>query len=395
MTRQRIAFIFVGGAHQVLHSAPVAAELGLDPRFEITCFVAEDAERAIIERLLTAYPDSRLAIEPMPAPWWGRIIAAIRPKAAALKLPRLLRCRRRLMHFDAIVTAERTTTILKHLSRRTPPLIHIPHGAGDRAKGFEPRLRLFDLVIVSGQKDAARMIEAGVVDRTRCVVSGSIKLAAVERLAKSRPILFDNERPVVLYNPHFDTALGSWNRWGNRLIDAFGAQNDYNLIVAPHVRLYAAATGRARAAIARRAVPGRIVIDTGSPRSCDMTYTLAADVYVGDVSSQVYEFLSLPRPCVFLNAAHADWRDDPNYAFWHFGEVVDDPAEILPAIGRAQGLHPRYIDRQRAAVAAAVGSDWSGSAARAAAAISTFLADRDLVRPGDDSEPLAPAPQSS
>ena len=37
--------------------------------------------------------------------------------------------------------------------------------------------------------------------------------------------------------------------------------------------------------------------DPGSPASTDMTYTRAADIYLGDVSSQVYEFIAEPRPC--------------------------------------------------------------------------------------------------
>src|SRR3546814_13919965 len=60
----------------------------------------------------------------------------------------------------------------------------------------------------------------------------------------------------------------------------------------------------------------------GSERSIDMSYTGSADLYLGDVSSQVAEYLYRPRPCVFLNAQGVDWQEDPNYRFWSLGPVI-------------------------------------------------------------------------
>ncbi|MFD0847625.1 hypothetical protein [Sphingosinicella xenopeptidilytica] len=372
MSQRRVAFLFVGGAHQVLHSASVAAELGRDPRFDVTCFVAQEEERGMLEQIARAWPDSRLSITDLPAPLWSSLIGRLWPKLRAMKLPRLLANRKRLFAFDAIVLTERTSTILKKLPG-CPPLIHIPHGAGDRARGFEPRLRLFDLVIVSGDKDAHRMTGEGLVAESRIAVSGSTKLDALDRLGVNRPKLFDNDKPVVLYNPHFEIALSSWPRWGQQIIDAFAAQSDFNLIVAPHIRLFEGASAADRAALEARAIPGRIIVDAGSARSCDMTYTNAADIYVGDVSSQVYEFLARPRPCVFLDSTGADWKDDPNYAFWHLGDVVTDLSDVLSATARAAATHTAYSARQNAAVSAAVGGNWHGASARAAAAIAGFV----------------------
>lgn len=372
MAPKRVAFLFVGGAHQVLHSASVAAELGRDPRFEVTCFVTQDDERRMLEEVARAWPDSRLLITDFPAPRWSVLMGRIIPGLRAMKLPRLLANKGRLSSFDAVVLTERTSTILKKLPG-CPLLIHIPHGAGDRARGFEPRLRLFDFVIVSGEKDARRMTDAGLVSKSRIAVSGSTKLDALERLGAGRPTLFDNDRRTVLYNPHFDGRLGSWPRWGAQIIDAFAAQSEFNLIVAPHIRLFEGASAADRAAFEARAIPGRLIVDAGSARSCDMTYTNAADIYLGDVSSQVYEFLARPRPCVFLDSTGADWKDDPNYAFWHLGDVVTDLSDVLPAITRAGAAHAAYSARQNAAVSAAVGGDWSGASARAAAAIAGFL----------------------
>jgi hypothetical protein len=105
----------------------------------------------------------------------------------------------------------------------------------------------------------------------------------------------------------------------------------------------------------------------------DATYTLSASLYVGDVSSQVYEFLTEPRPCVFLNAHRLDWRDDPNFAHWHLGDVIEEPAALMPTLQAASARHHLYRDRQIAAARASLGQP-DGSATRAARAIVTFLA---------------------
>src|SRR3546814_2802606 len=105
------------------------------------------------------------------------------------------------------------------------------------------------------------------------------------------------------------------------IIAWFAGQDRYNLVVAPHVRLFAEASDAERAAVAKLAVPGKVMIDLASDRLFDMSYTSGADIYLGDVSSQVYEFLATPRPCLFLNAHQVDWVGDPDYLFWKIGRA--------------------------------------------------------------------------
>ena len=104
-----------------------------------------------------------------------------------------------------------------------------------------------------------------------------------------------------------------------------------------------------------------------------MTYTLAADIYLGDVSSQVYEFLIAPRPCILLNPHKADWRDDPNYAFWHFGPVVDDVESLDVALREAARTHEGYLPVQREAFSRTFDLQPTPSSVRAAVAIGDFL----------------------
>jgi hypothetical protein len=83
-----------------------------------------------------------------------------------------------------------------------------------------------------------------------------------------------------------------------------------------------------------------------------MTYMLAADIYLGDVSSQVYEFLLQPRPCIFLNGHRVMWRDNPYYCHWTLGQVVDDvQTNLRPALEKAFISHSHFLPQQRGAFA--------------------------------------------
>jgi hypothetical protein len=241
-----------------------------------------------------------------------------------------------------IVAPERTSLLLKSLGLRRQLFVHTDHGAGDRAVGYEERISQFDLVLLAGEKQRERMAAAGLIREGDYAVVGYPKFELVDRLDPPVPSLFAEARPTVLYNPHFSSALGSWDRFGEAVLEEFAASADYNLIFAPHVRLFDGAPARARRAAERFAGAPNIHVDLGSDRCCDMTYTRMADVYLGDVSSQVYEFLRLPRPCLFLDAHGIDWPGDENYAHWAFGPVVHSPAGLCAAVGHARASHPDF-----------------------------------------------------
>lgn len=365
-SRRQVAFLFIGGIHQVLHAAPAAAELSCNPRFAVTCYYAGDDCAHMLGRVASVWPGVRWKCTPL---YWPRLLNFLPSKYR--KIFYLLLNFRKFSRAAAVITTERTSTLLKRLGVRC--MIHLPHGTGDGARGFEARLRRFDLVIVAGEKDAARMQAEGVVAPERCRVCGSVKLGAVARLAVNSPPLFENKRPVVLYNPHFNFRLSSWALWGEEIVRAFAGQDEYNLVLAPHIRMASKLPHDTLAAAQALAIPGRILVDVGSMRSCDMSYTLGADIYIGDVSSQIYEFLSRPRPCVFLNAHGVSWRSNPDYACWHFGEVVDRPEDVLAAVCRATERHAAFLPLQQSVLHGAFTGAVGDAPRKAARAIAEFL----------------------
>jgi len=370
----RILFLFIGEPHHLLHALPIAAELrDISPETDIHIAIASEEHLSTMERVMAVYPSFRevpflLNRGPFSNIWhW---LCRGRHQSRLLTLFQNLPF---LRSFDAIIVPERTTTIIRHFLSKRTRLIFTPHGAGDRAIMLDPRDRLFDFVLVAGKKSERRLLEAGTIHPGRYAVNGYVKMDFMQRVAQKGRRIFDNERPTVVYAPHFRPSLSSWPLLGKEIIRAFAAQEQFNLVVAPHMRLFHDAPRPAKSEIEALAVPDKILIDLDSHHLTDMTYMIAADIYLGDVSSQVYEFLGRPRPCVFVNAHGVEWQGDPNYFFWTLGDIGGSVPSVMTAIARAQDRHPLFIERQRAALAESIGDDPTGAAQRGAEAIRNFL----------------------
>jgi len=348
----RIGFLFNHDqVHQVAHSLPIALALarrGLD--VDIVIATTNPRLTAEVIRLGDGLIGDGIALVELGlASTVGRLLAG--SLEAVLPATKLLIYRDNLDFFrtlDILVVAEKTSLILKtRYGLDNLAIVHTRHGAGDRAIGFDRASAGFDHVLVSGRKIRDRLIAEAKVDPERISIVGYPKFDLVPPGRGVHPVL-NGGRPVVLYNPHVSPHLSSWYGAGRRVLDWFVEHDEYHLIFAPHVMLFerpfVVSVDRLR--IDR---PGRIEerylrapnihIDLGSRASTTMAYTNRADVYLGDASSQVYEFLWRPRPCVFLNSHRLDWRDDPNFAHWRNGPVIERIRDLDDALTHSRDAH--------------------------------------------------------
>ena len=90
----------------------------------------------------------------------------------------------------------------------------------------------------SGPKLYRRTVENGLAKPENCAVVGYPKFDIVEALPPNDISPFPQARPVVLYNPHFKARISSWPTQGLKVLEAFAADSRYNLIFAPHIRLF-------------------------------------------------------------------------------------------------------------------------------------------------------------
>lgn len=382
---KRICFLFNHDQiHQLAHSLPIALALAARGEHHITLAYVRDTVRAEIARQADPALLAKMELVQLGLKRGGS-------QALAGLLERIVPATKLLIYrdnldffrsFDAVVVSEKTTLLLKtRYGLDNLKLIHTRHGAGDRAIGFNPESAGFDLVLVAGPKIRDRLIaDAGLRPEQLAMVGYSkFDLCAKNRFADHFPA---PERPVVIYNPHPSPRLSSWFRDGAKVLAAFRSQDRYNLIFAPHMMLFERkwVVTVDPPSLARVVPPGpeyarepRIHIDTGSAASSDMSYTNRADIYLGDVSSQVYEFLREPRPCLFLNSHGVDWRDDPNYLHWQAGPVLESAEGLLDQIDAAVAARNDYAAAQEALIAATFSLTERPSAERAADAITDFL----------------------
>lgn len=367
----RIAFLFNAQAHHILHGVTTAQALAEEWRAQVDILSPSDAHLDFARALGGG---AALDFRQVGAPILNRL-AARRQSAVPPKLLTLLAARRQLNRYDAIALPERTSTIIRALGVRRPRLIHIDHGAGDRAAGFDPRIARFDFALLAGRKQERRMLEEGLIRPGAYRIVGYPKFDAADRLRDADWHPFAQRRPTILYNPHFSGKFGSWGRDGPAIVDRVAALDRHNLIVAPHIRLCDRPS--TRAAVERQLAPyaelPHVHVDLGSHRLVDMSYTSMADIYIGDVSSQIYEFLRRPRPALFVNSHGVAWRDDPNYAHWQLGPVACSVDDLMQRLDRADTDHGEYAAAQRQAFADTFDLGAGDSSRRAAAAIADFL----------------------
>lgn len=386
--RPRIGFLFNHDQiHQIAHSLPIALALAArDDAGQITLIAGNPRMAAELRRLAGAQLDApgltlvELSLKPL-----SRIVAGVFDWLAPLGKLAIYRDNLDFFReFDVLVVAEKTSALLKtHFGLDHLKLIHTRHGAGDRAIGFDKASNNFDHVLVAGEKIAARLVRDAGVNRDAISVVGypkfDLEVPAVRETLFANPAL-----PTVLYNPHPSPHLSSWFRHGRQILEFFANSSDYNLIFAPHIMLFhrpfvvtidklrILPVGRIPAAI--RAAPN-IHIDLGSPASADMSYAAAADLYLGDASSQVYEFIATRRPCLFVNSHNADWRDNPDYAHWTLGPVIAGPDQLTAGLDAAFSGFDAYRPLQDAMFARTFDLTEVKSSERAAAAILAAIAE--------------------
>ena len=385
----RIGFLFNHDAnHQIPHTIQIAAALAAEG-VDVEILTSSLEQRAVASAMLPATAAVRFTTLEVGSV--SRVADRMLHHVAPFR--RIAILRENLSAFarlDALVAPETTSTLLKtKFGLSSLKLIYVPHGAGDGAAGFQAATKNFDLVLLSGHKVRDRMLSLGLITQDGHAIVGYPKFDTVDLAA--RPRYFDNDKPTVLYNPHFNPLLSSWYTVGEKVLDWFAAQDELNLIFAPHVMLF---KRRLHTSIIHRSsrfrpnVPARfldhpgILIDKGSRRSIDMSYVQAADIYLGDVSSQIYEWIQRPRPAIFFNTHMPQWQRAADYRHWALGNVIKGVDAMPSAIARALANPDVYSSRQQIADTETFSRTDKPAGTRAAEAVLDYL--RAFDSPAED-----------
>lgn len=380
---QKICFLFNHDqTHQIAHSLPIALQMAKSSVADVTLAVTSILVEAEIRRLsgagLAGMKIVRLQAKSTVSQMLVRAFDSLVPARKLLVYRDNLDFFRQ---FDALIVSEKSSLILKsRYGLEDIKFIHTRHGAGDRAIGFNAQSAQFDLILVSGEKIRDRLVCDAGVPPEKIRITGYAKFDIIA--PEQKPLFPPSDRRTILYNPHPSPHLSSWFKFGANVLEQFYQSDRYNLIFAPHVMLFARpwTVTIDRLSIASAKIPParyndapHMLMDLGSPACTDMTYTNAADMYLGDVSSQVYEFLNRPRPCLFLDAHDTPWQGNPNYRHWTTGPVKTDANDIIGAVDAAFASQASYSDAQRAVLEDSFSVTAEPASVRAAAAIIEYL----------------------
>lgn len=381
----RIGFLFNHDqVHQLRHSLPIAIETVRRGRFDkAIAFTGNERLTAEVLRLLSKQ-NCRMEVRQLDLrSMTGRFFeAGFDWLVPARKLAIYRDNLDVFSSVDLLVVTEKTSAFLKtRYGLESLKLVHTRHGAGDRAIGFNKASASFDKVLVSGDLIRDRLIAEAGVEPGRISIVGYPKFDLLSDRPAELPFA-NSALPTVLYNPHVAPHLSSWFKHGQAVLEFFLRHPEYNLIFAPHVMLFERPVAVTISPL-RLHVPGtvpehvrnapNIHVDVGSSACTDMTYTRAADIYLGDVSSQVYEFLEHSRPCIFLNShGRSDYHDDPSFAHWAAGQVIDGIDGLQGALTSAIEHPYRYAAVQKQLFHSHINLTAEKSSVRAARAIEEF-----------------------
>ena len=90
-------------------------------------------------------------------------------------------------------------------------------------------------------------------------------------------------------------------------------------------------------------------MDFGSNRSHDFSYVKAANIYLGDVSSQALEFCLLePRRCIFIDV---NQNKSSGYISWGLGDVYANDFNMASALNQLDASYDNaYKAKQKCIV---------------------------------------------
>jgi hypothetical protein len=308
----------------------IAMELSLlDSELEVLCLSCNQEHTQVLEKIKLLFPGSKATIMQLKQPFRYRFLN-VKKKSYPSVNAMMKIAKKHLINADYIVTTSHGTPKMLLKNKITKPiLIYQYHGCGDRKYGFDPGFKRFHYMLLPGIYHQNRLIEEKIIAKEKTFIVGWPKFDYSLKISPQGKKLFKNENPVILYAPHWEPKLTSFTDYSEFLLNFFINNKNYNFIFAPHVLIKHWKTHYKYRIDFSEFESDNIIIDFGSELSTNGTYLNYSNMYIGDVSSMVYEFIAFkPRPCLFLNSHNVAWKGNVDYRFWDYGPVVESKTEF-------------------------------------------------------------------
>ena len=343
-----VIFLFINGPHHVYHLIEPALRFASDNNQYEPVFVSGNPiNTRIIKDSQRLYSTASFTLIDIPLPLRYRLIKSYKAKLYPPVHTRFNKIASKLKDASAIVsTSHELPKYIDDNKIKTPKLFYLYHGTGTREYGFDNKLDGFDYILAPGPYHRDRLINDNICDEKKIRMVGQPKLEWIENNHLSKINLFNNDNPVFYFNPHWDMQLSSYLGWRDVVLDFFRKHTEYNLVFAPHPLVKHLSKIKNYNTENENDGSENIIIDLESTKLNDGTYNALSDVYIGDVSSMVTEWINFkPRPCIFINAQDISWEEDKNYDMWQYGTVIDDPNNLKKVIQDSLSNNP-YSKKQ-------------------------------------------------
>ena len=341
---KKIGFIFFHHIHHIYHSLPIAFELS-SMGYSVDLLITSKSIKNVIDELIEIYPKHKCKTIFLKSPLLFRYGNIMRNKYPHPKTM-MGKYASELDQYDILVgTSFDTHFLFDQFKVMNPKFVFTFHGIGVRDYGFPSSLKRYDLLLLPGKNILDKLVESTLVIENNWEVIGYPKFDFIKRNNITSNSIFPEKRPTIIYNPHWNRKVSSWYIFGKKVLEFFFNSKDYNLIFAPHILIKEWKQRSLRLSKYQKA--SHIHIDLVSNRLIDMTYTRIADAYLGDVSSQVFEFLNEPKPCLFLNCHNIKSENERDFPQWEFGNVVSDFNEFPSRLDSVFNEHSDFSSKQK------------------------------------------------
>ncbi|SRX55306.1 CDP-glycerol glycerophosphotransferase family protein [Aequorivita sp. CIP111184] len=373
----KIAIIFLDEIHHIYHFTSIAVELSKNNEVHL---LTHPGKQEFLYKTLKNLNGENVIVEKLQT----SLFRAFTDKLKNRKLPRKGFWVKKhqnyiLNNFDAVIFTDYFHHYLLEArgQRNKPKFIKVPHGLPGRGYSYNKELLDFDFQLLYGNFHVEQMEEKKLLSKN-WAVAGFPKLDVIEK-SNIEPI-FSDEKTTVIYNPHFEPALSSWPLIGLEILEFFYNSKKYNLIFAPHINLFNKLGVDNNSTVPEKYFTAKnIHIDLGSEKSVNMAYVNEADIYLGDVSSQVFEFIINPRPCIFLNPKKVKFKGDINYRFWSCGKIIKKVGKLPKALKKApKQFNKKYREIQQKMNSENFHIEEGSTASQLAATAITEYLDRSL-----------------
>lgn len=321
----KIVFVYLEEPYFIFHSIGLAIELAKRKENEVSILFNSRNEKDLKEFLPSNHSIKLTRVTP---PWVVTLPLYIEMKLNYRKSI-FKKYKKVLEQQDVFISSLYNDLIIREvIAPKKIAMVYTAHGPANGPYCFNDLVKQFDFFFCASKKEAEIRREMGQVKSNNYCVGGYLKLDAAQ---PKKLNVFHDDCEVVLYNPHWDKKLSSFFKYGFDILDFFKDHPKMNLIFAPHALL----TKRnllLRLRLKRYEKCTNIHMDFGSNRSHDFSYVKAANIYLGDVSSQALEFCLLePRKCIFIDV---NQNKGSHYISWGLGDVYYDGFNIANALNQ-------------------------------------------------------------